>query len=87
MKTVKHKNFLVVKGIGEDVVRAAEKKFAEAKAHPELIVRLTNAPARYARIRNIRKHYRLLTCDGGETWTLYNHDDYEKVLKREGVYQ
>ena len=85
-KMVKDKGGLMVqKGVPGNVIKIAYKKLNELKNAPEMAIVLHNAPKNYRRVK-LARQYRILSEDFGESWALYDHDEYEKRLKVLGLY-
>lgn len=85
-KMIKDKGGLMVqKGVPGSVIKIAYKKLNELNNAPDLAIVLHNAPKNYRRVK-LARQYRILSEDYGESWALYDHDEYEKRLKVLGLY-
>ena len=85
-KMVKDKGGLMVqKGVPSSVIKIAYKKLNELDNVPDMAIVLHNAPKNYRRVK-LARQYRILSEDYGESWALYDHDEYEKRLKVLGLY-
>ena len=85
-KMVKDKGGLMVqKGVPGNVIKIAYKKLNELDNVPDMAIVLHNAPKNYRRVK-LARQYRILSEDYGESWALYDHDEYEKRLKVLGLY-
>ena len=85
-KMVKDKGGLMVqKGVPGSVIKIAYKKLNELNNAPDMAIVLHNAPKNYRRVK-LARQYRILSEDFGESWALYDHDEYEKRLKVLGLY-